>query len=57
MSTHELQVFDSIAMPWEERFVPQLGKALRARLFCNSLNGSSLQAKHGMVELEEGVMQ
>ena len=33
MSEHELQVFDSTAMPWEERFVPQLGKALFAKAF------------------------
>jgi hypothetical protein len=29
----ELQVFDSTAMPWEERFVPELGKALFAKRF------------------------
>ncbi|MEI7789576.1 MAG: cupin domain-containing protein [Alphaproteobacteria bacterium] len=33
MSHHELQVFDSTTMPWEERFVPQLGKALFAKAF------------------------
>jgi len=33
MSDHELQVFDSTTMPWEERFVPQLGKALFAKAF------------------------
>jgi hypothetical protein len=45
----ELQVFDSTAMPWEERFVPELGRALRARLFYNSLNGSRLSAIRGIV--------
>ena len=29
----ELQVFDSNAMPWEERLVPELGKALFAKRF------------------------
>lgn len=29
----ELQVFDSNTMPWEERFVPELGKALFAKRF------------------------
>jgi len=33
MSTHKLQVFDSRAMPWEERFIPELGKALFAKRF------------------------
>ena len=33
MPEHKLQVFDSTAMPWEERFVPQLGKALFAKAF------------------------
>jgi quercetin dioxygenase-like cupin family protein len=33
MTTPKLQVFDSNAMPWEERFVPQLGKALFAKAF------------------------
>ncbi len=33
MSEYELQVFDSTAMPWEERFVPVLGKALFAKAF------------------------
>ncbi len=33
MSDHELQVFDSTTIPWEERFVPQLGKALFAKAF------------------------
>jgi len=33
MSTEELQVFDSNTMPWEERFVPELGKALFAKRF------------------------
>jgi len=28
-----LQVFDSNAMPWEERFIPELGKALFAKRF------------------------
>ena len=27
MSKPKLQVFDSPAMPWEERFIPELGKA------------------------------
>ena len=26
-----LQVFDSGAMPWEERFIPEIGKALFAK--------------------------
>jgi len=33
MSTQKLQVFDSPAMPWEERFIPELGKALFAKRF------------------------
>ena len=33
MTTPKLQVFDSNTMPWEERFVPQLGKALFAKAF------------------------
>ncbi len=33
MSTPHIQVFDANAMPWEERFVPQLGKALFAKRF------------------------
>jgi quercetin dioxygenase-like cupin family protein len=33
MSTDKLKVIDANAMPWEERFVPQLGKALFAKLF------------------------
>jgi quercetin dioxygenase-like cupin family protein len=33
MSTQKLQVFDSGAMPWEERFIPELGKALFAKRF------------------------
>ena len=33
MSADKLQVFNSTTMPWEERFVPQLGKALFAKLF------------------------
>ena len=28
-----LQVFDSGAMPWEERFIPEIGKALFAKRF------------------------
>ena len=32
-STEKLQVFDSNAMPWEERFVPNLGRALFAKRF------------------------
>ena len=33
MSTDTLQVFDANAMAWEERFIPQLGKALFAKAF------------------------
>ncbi|HMH66058.1 MAG TPA: hypothetical protein VK515_10745 [Rhizomicrobium sp.] len=33
MATYELQVFDSQALPWEERFIPELGKALFAKRF------------------------
>ena len=33
MSTDTLQVFDSTAMPWEERFIPEIGKALFAKRF------------------------
>ena len=29
----ELQVFDSNAMPWDERFIPEIGKALFAKRF------------------------
>jgi quercetin dioxygenase-like cupin family protein len=33
MSAEKLQVFDANAMPWEERFVPELGKALFVKRF------------------------
>jgi len=33
MSVDKLQVFDSRTIPWEERLVPQLGKALFAKFF------------------------
>ena len=33
MTSDTLQVFDSNAMPWEERFIPELGKALFAKRF------------------------
>ena len=33
MSEKRLQVFDSNTIPWEERFVPELGKALFAKQF------------------------
>ena len=33
MSADKLQVFDSKTIPWEERLVPQLGKALFAKFF------------------------
>jgi hypothetical protein len=29
----KLQVFDSGAMPWEDRFIPELGKTLFAKRF------------------------
>jgi quercetin dioxygenase-like cupin family protein len=37
MSAEKLQVFDANAMPWEERFVPELGKALFAKRFLEDL--------------------
>ena len=33
MATQKLKVFNSQAMPWEERFIPELGKALFAKAF------------------------
>src|SRR3569833_3109370 len=33
MSNDTLQVFDANAMPWTERVVPELGKALLAKFF------------------------
>ena len=33
MSEHELQVFDANALPWVERLVPHIGKALFAKPF------------------------
>jgi len=33
MSAIKLQVFDSKTIPWEERFIPDLGKALFAKFF------------------------
>jgi quercetin dioxygenase-like cupin family protein len=33
MSADQLQVFDADTMPWAERFVPQIGKALFAKHF------------------------
>jgi quercetin dioxygenase-like cupin family protein len=33
MSDPKLQVFDSRAMPWEDRFIPELGKTLFAKRF------------------------
>jgi hypothetical protein len=33
ISNQKLQVFDSRAMPWEGRFIPQLGKSLFAKRF------------------------
>jgi len=33
MSTQKIQAFDSQAMSWEERFIPELGKALFAKRF------------------------
>src|SRR4051812_45694164 len=33
MSTDTLQIFDAGAMPWEERLIPEIGKALFAKSF------------------------
>ena len=33
MSADALQVFDAKTMPWEERFIPEIGKALFAKRF------------------------
>lgn len=33
MTDPKLQVFDSRAMPWEDRFIPELGKSLFAKRF------------------------